>query len=139
MKPYFFYIAILVVGCLTGCKPNFEEQTNRAIVDASNRFRQLPLLDSKVVGHFEQLRKVELIHPGVTMQLYAPTDVYYKQQVLVLSNPKGIFYAIPLPSIRFKSYWNFLYDTTPKPLPLKAGTFESEINKALDTLQLNKG
>ena len=119
------------------CKPNFVNQSQKAITDASNRFPNLPLLNTKNIGHFELLKSLDLVSQSVKLQLYAPADVYYNQQVIVLSNAKGSFYAVPLPSSRFKKYWNFEYDTSPKPSILESGTFKSEINRALEKLHLN--
>ncbi|SEO47572.1 hypothetical protein [Mucilaginibacter sp. OK283] len=128
---------IILIAAFTACQPNLQSQTDRAIATAKLKFSNLAI---ESPPDYELVRKLEIRHPEATIQLLQPTRQSDGDgQIIVLSNTQNQFYAVPLPLTRYKGYWNFVYDTTSPDNTLKTKTFETELNKALDTLGLNRG
>lgn len=128
---------IILIAAITACQPNLQSQTDRAVAIAKFKFSNLAIESPQ---EYELVRKLEIRHPAAMIQLLQPIKQSNGDgQIIVLSNTQNQFYAVPLPLTRYKSYWNFVYDTTSPNNELIAGTFETELNKALDTLGLNKG
>jgi hypothetical protein len=138
MKPYLNYAVISLISILfASCQSSLERHQDRALLSIQKRFPELPIEKGKFKEHYELVRSVEISHPAIKMALYEPQTLEDKQYVILLSNAEGQCYAVPYPSLRYKSYWNYVFDTSQKPAPLQGGNFESEINKALATLKLN--
>lgn len=138
MKPItLLSIIIIAVLICSSCNGNSESKTFEAIKAAKNKFPDLAILDGK---EYELVRSLSIPNPQVQIQLFQLANSPDRlQQMLVISNGNNQFYAIPVPSIRFKNYWNFVYDTSLKKSPNAFPTFETEFNKALDTFKLNAG
>ncbi|MEO3406647.1 hypothetical protein AAFN85_22215 [Mucilaginibacter sp. CAU 1740] len=138
MKPTTLLSIIFVVITsliLASCSKSFESKTYAAISAAKKRFPNLVIFDGK---EYELVRCLNIPNPQVKIQLFRPTKSPDRlQQMLVISNGNNQFYSIPVPSARFKSYWNFVYDTDSDKVNKASATFETEFNKALDTLKLN--
>ncbi|WP_158826737.1 hypothetical protein [Mucilaginibacter lacusdianchii] len=138
MKPYLNYAVTSLISILfASCQFSLKRYQNQALLSIQKRFPELPIEKGKFKEGYELVRSVEISHPAVTMALYSPQTFEDKQYVILLSNAEGQCYAVPYPSLRYKSYWNYVFDTSKKPAPLKGGNFEYEINKALSTLNLN--
>ncbi|HEX8020601.1 hypothetical protein [Mucilaginibacter sp.] len=138
MKPITL-LSIIVITALTlaSCSGSFELKTYDAIKSAKKKFPNLVIFDGK---EYELVRCLSISDTQAKIQLFQPaTSPDRLQLMLVISNSSSQFYAIPVPSIRFKSYWDFVYDTSSKQVGSGEKTFETEINKALDTLKLNVG
>ncbi|GAA4329696.1 hypothetical protein GCM10023149_34510 [Mucilaginibacter gynuensis] len=134
MKPIPICLLTLLIVLFNSCKPNSNSEIAAAINAAHTKFPQLIIFGIK---DYELIRAVEIEKPAVKIHLYELRHSgYTTQNIIVLSNKKDQFYAVPLPSQRFKSYWNFVYDTSSKPVALKPGTFETEVNYALNKLNL---
>jgi len=138
MKPIALLSIVLFTALtLISCSAGFESKTYEAIKSAKIKFPNLVILDGK---EYEVVRSLNISKPEARIQLFQPAKSPDRlQQILVISNSNNQFYAIPIPSIRFKSYWNFVYDTTPIQMHSATATFEAELNKALDILKLNNG
>jgi len=59
------------------------------------------------------------------------------QQIILIINPKGKYYAIPYLTNTYFDYWNFEFDKPILNVKKTNTTFENEFIKALDTLNLN--
>jgi hypothetical protein len=135
MKPKTL-LSIIAITSLTlaSCYQSIESRTYEAIDAAKSRFPNLVIPGGK---EYKLVRSVTIPEPKVQIQLLeykGPSNL-----ILVISNGNNQFYAIPCPAIKFKNYWDFVYDTEPKPVYSKNQTFETELNKALEKLQLNVG
>jgi hypothetical protein len=137
MKPIpIYYIVLVIFTFLAACAPDLKSRTDYAIETAKSNFPNLGIVNT---SDYELVRKLEIKTPNATIQLLQPRQSHGEGQIIVFSNPQNQSYAVPLPPNRYKGYWNFVYDTEPRPKTLKINTFEIQLNKALDTLGLNTG
>jgi len=134
-----YSISVLILSSFLGCQqdtttPNIE----KAITDLTEEFTQLPKCISNPTDFYKLVRSVTMGESNVQLQLRnTPDSVKDKQQIIIIIDPKGKYYAIPFFSNTYRDYWNFKLD---KPIPgvkKTNTTFEHELNKALDTLNLN--
>jgi len=134
-----YLLSIFLLTILLGCrletnKPDIE----RAISDLTDKFTQLPKGKAKQSDFYRLIRTVTIGEKNIQLQLRSsPENLKDPQQIIIIINPKGQYYAIPFFSNTYRDYWNFQFD---KPIPnIKKTntTFEKEFITAINTLNLN--
>jgi len=134
-----FIFQLLVLTTLISCKPTtVEPNIERAITDLTNKFSQLPRGKSNQTDYYKLVRTVIYEKNIFQLQLYStPDSIKDKQQIVILINSKGDYYAIPLFSNKYRDYWNFEFDKPIKEVKKTNTTFEKEFTQAINVLNLN--
>ena len=108
MKSPLFKISLLqllILITFSSCKPRTAEANiEKAISDLTNKFPQLPRGKSNQLDFYKLVRTVIYDKNKFQLQLYStPDSIEDQQQIMILINPKGDYYAIPLfsPTIIF--------------------------------------
>ncbi|SHE54160.1 hypothetical protein SAMN05444405_10246 [Bacteroides luti] len=142
MKSPLFKISLLqllILITFSSCKPRTAEANiEKAISDLTNKFPQLPRGKSNQLDFYKLVRTVIYDKNKFQLQLYStPDSIEDQQQIMILINPKGDYYAIPLFSNTYRDYWNFEFDKPIEGIKRINTTFEKEITKAINILNLN--
>lgn len=134
-----FLLQLLILITFFSCKPRTSEvNIEKAISDLTNKFPQLPKGKSNQLDFYKLVRTVIYGKNKFQLQLYStPDSIEDKQQIMILINSKGDYYAIPLFSNKYRDYWNFEFEKPLEGVKRTNTTFEKEITKAINVLNLN--
>ena len=138
MKKVIFTISVCLTSLFLSCNSDSSKYNSElAITGLTQKFPQLPRGKGNQTAFYRHIRTVYFGNNGsLQMQLWAtPDSIKDKQEILILVNEKKQSYALPLFSNRYKTYWNFEFETSPidGDTPINT-TFEKEIISALDSL-----
>lgn len=134
------YLLFLLIGImLFGCKrPNSETENEDILIKLTARFPQLPKGKGALTDFYKPIRTVICGNNDFKIQLFAtPDSIEDRQEILIISNIKGMNYAIPLFSNTYRDYWDFQFDTPIQSVKKTGTTFEKEFLYALEYLSLN--
>jgi hypothetical protein len=142
MKSNLLRTSLLVLFIMTtsfscqrkSAKPDIE----KAIADLTDKFPQLPKGKTNQSDFYKLTRTVTYGKNEFQLQLFStPDSIKDKQQIIILMNSKGDYYAIPFFSNKYRDYWNFELEKPIAGVKKTNTTFEQEITKAINTLNLN--
>ena len=129
-------ILVLSLVSFISCQkePNFE----KAISNLTDKFPQLAKQNSKEV-EYKLTRSVTNGDRKFQLKLYSSVvnDYDVPQRIIIIVNQKSEYYAIPYFSNMYRDYWEFPNETQIPNIKKTNTTFEKELIKALDTLNLN--
>ena len=115
-------------------KPDIE----KAISDLTDKFPQLQKGEKNQTDFYKLIRTVTHGKNDFQLQLFCtPDSIMDKQQIIILINSRGDYYAIPFFSNKYRDYWNFELEKPIVGVMKTNTTFEQEITKAINTLNLN--
>lgn len=134
-----FLLQLLMLITFSSCKPRTAEPSiEKAISDLTNKFPQLPRGKSNQLDYYKLVRTVIYGKNKFQLQLYStPDSIEEQQQIIILINSKGDYYAIPLFSNKYRDYWNFEFEKPLEGVKRTNTTFEKEFTKAINVLNLN--
>lgn len=134
-----FLLQLLILITFFSCKPRTAEPSiEKAISDLTNKFPQLPRGKSNQLDFYKLVRTVIYGKNKFQLQLYStPDSIEEQQQIIILINSKGDYYAIPLFSNKYRDYWNFEFEKPLEGVKRTNTTFEKEFTKAINVLNLN--
>jgi len=137
IKIYLTILLFTITFC--GCRnTKVEPNIEKAINDLTDKFTQLPKGKSKQIDFYKLIRTVIIGDKNIKLQLYSAIDSLNEhQQIILIINPIGKYYAIPFLTNTYFDYWNFEFDKPILNVKKTNTTFETEFIKALDTLNLN--
>jgi len=129
------FIMTTLFSCQTkSTVPNIE----KAISDLTAKFPQLPRGKKNQLDFYKLIRTVTYGKNDFQLKLFCtPDSIEEKQQIIILVNSKSDYYAIPLFSNKYRDYWNFELEKPIDGVKKTNTTFEQEITKAINTLNLN--
>jgi len=115
-------------------QPNIE----KAISDLTDKYPQLPKGKTNQTDYYKLIRSVTNGECNFQLQLRStPDSIKDKQQIIILINQKNECYAIPFFSNKYRDYWNFELEKPIDGVKKTNTTFELEITKAINALNLN--
>lgn len=127
---------IILILTLLAC--NQSHDTSVIINDLKNRFPALnsPLKNDQ--GNYNLIRSVCFGEKSVTIQLYSQSDTLDNtQKIIVLINSQAKQFALPFFSNTINDYWDFQFERSDDQKHQSNTTFEGELNKGLNALNLN--
>ncbi len=132
------YISLLLL-ILAACNQQDDKSNlEKALSNATEKFPQLPKGKLNQTDFYKLVRTVSFGKPTIQLQFYTtPGTIKDAQQVVLLINPEGDCYAIPLFSNTYRDYWNFEFDKPDPGVKKVNTTFEKEFMNAIDSLHLN--
>jgi len=137
LKIFIFQLFVLTTlfSCkLTTAEPNIE----KVITDLTDKFSQLPRGKSNQSDFYKLIRSVTNGECNFQLQLRStPDSIKDKQQIIILINQKNECYAIPFFSNKYRDYWNFELEKPIDGVKKTNTTFELEITKVINALNLN--
>ncbi len=130
---------LFVLTTLSSCKPTTAEPNiEKVITDLTDKFSQLPRGKSNQSDYYKLVRSVTNGECNFQLQLRStPDSIEDKQQIIILINKKNECYAIPFFSNKYRDYWNFELEKPIDGVKKTNTTFEYEINKAINVLNIN--
>jgi hypothetical protein len=130
---------LFVLTTLFSCKPTTAEPNiEKVITDLTEKFSQLPRGKSNQSDYYKLVRSVTNGECNFQLQLRStPDSIKDKQQIIILINQKNECYAIPFFSNKYRDYWNFELEKPIDGVKKTNTTFEQEVNKAINALNLN--
>jgi len=129
------FIMATLLSCQTrSTKPDLK----KAISDLTDKFTQLQKGKKNQSDFYKLIRTVTYGKNEFQLQLFStPDSIKDKQQIIILLNSKGDYYAIPFFSNKYRDYWNFELEKPIAGVKKTNTTFEQELTKAINTLNLN--
>ncbi len=135
----YFIITFVFIGSLFACQqPADLQNIEKAISDLIQKYPQLTIGKTTQASYYKLVRSVKNENKKFQIQLFsAPDSIEDPQQIIIITNSQGQYYAIPFFSNTYRDFWNFQFDNPIPYLRLTNTTFEKELITALDTLNLN--
>jgi hypothetical protein len=132
-------ILMLTVSFFLGCSQwSNRSDLEKTLSDLTDRFPQLPKSKSNLTDFYKPVKTIIIGNNDFQLQLRStPRTFDDRQQIIIITNSKGQHYAIPFFSNRYRDYWNFQFDSPDLRVKPTNTTFEKELMKALDTLNIN--
>jgi len=132
-KPFFtLFLFLSTFGCRQ------QKQESQVLSELINGFPQLKTTSKNQSNNFHLVRSVSFGKSKVSIELLSqPDSANDKQQIILITNSDLKSYGIPFFSNTFYDYWRFPFDSANLNEKRINGTFENELNKCLDTLNLN--
>jgi hypothetical protein len=129
---------ILALSLLSFISCQKEPSFEKAISDLKNKFPQLAKQNNKNI-EYKLTRSVTNGDREFQLKLYSSVVNEYNdpQKIIILVNQESEYYAIPYLSNTHRDYWEFPNETQIPSIKKTNSTFEKELIKALDTLNLN--
>jgi len=114
------------------------KSTTKIISELIRKFPRLENTSKTNSSSYHLVRTVSLVKPDVSIELYSQSDsVDDRNQIILITNSDLKSYGIPLLSNTFRNYWRFPNENTNSDKGDTTFTFQHELNKCLDTLNLN--
>lgn len=134
-----FIFQLFVLTTFLSCKPTMAEPNiEKVITDLTDKFSQLPRGKSNQSDYYKLVRSVTNGECNFQLQLRStPDSIKDKQQIIILINQKNECHAIPFFSNKYRDYWNFELEKPIDGVKKTNTTFEREITKAINVLNLN--
>jgi hypothetical protein len=140
MKKETFYILIIAMIFLSSCMQNASDKNNKVndklLLNLYQKYPELPKNKANPTDFYKFIRSVKSGLSNFEVQLYSTPHERDKddQEIIIIVNKLGERYAIPLFSNKKKDYWKFQFENTGRKTDF---TFEKELMKAINSLQLN--
>jgi hypothetical protein len=133
MKYTLFIFILIILGC--SGKKNISDY-NRIISEMLLKHPQLSKGKVLQTNSFKNIRTISLESKNVQLRLWRTPDSSKERiEILVLTNAEGQSYAIPLPSNKYRDYWNFECDTHATNYRKFNTTFAKEFMNAMCVLK----
>jgi hypothetical protein len=139
LRIYYYFLLFVFITTCSACRQSSRPDNETLLTQLLVKFPQLKKGKGKPTDYYKFTKSITLAKLAVTIQLFEPDDsTNDDQQIIIISNPAGQAYAIPLLSDKYKSFWNFQFDGVANNASVVGTTFEKEVNNALAACGLNK-